>query len=41
MYYADYANDVAPSLYNEPQLPDDAPASPLPAPSRPRGLAFS
>jgi len=41
VYYADSANDVAPSLYNEPQLPDDAPASPLPAPSEPRGLAFS
>jgi hypothetical protein len=41
VYYADSANDVAPSLYNEPQLPDDAPASPLPAPSKPRGLAFA
>jgi len=40
VYYADSANDVAPSLYNEPQLPDDAPASPLSAPSEPRGLAF-
>jgi L-alanine-DL-glutamate epimerase-like enolase superfamily enzyme len=41
VYYADSANDVAPSLYNEPQLPDDAPASPLLAPSEPQGLAFS
>ena len=41
VYYADSANDVAPSLYNEPQLPADAPASPLPVPSEPMGLAFS
>jgi hypothetical protein len=41
VYYADSANDVAPSLYNEPQLPDDAPASPLPAPTDPKGLMFS
>jgi len=40
VYYADSANDVAPSLYNEPQLPDDAPASPLPTPADPQGLAF-
>ena len=37
LYYADSANDVAPSLYNEPELPADAPASPLPAPSEPQG----
>ncbi|MBA3384252.1 MAG: hypothetical protein H0T20_06315 [Actinobacteria bacterium] len=41
VYYADSANDVAPSLYNEPQLPDDAPASPLAPPSNLRGLAFA
>jgi len=41
VYYADSANDVAPSLYNEPQLPDDAPASPLAAPADPKGLAFA
>ena len=41
VYYADSANDVAPSLYNEPQLPAEAPASPLPPPAEPRGLAFS
>jgi hypothetical protein len=40
VYYADSANDVAPSLYNEPQLPDDAPASPLAPPANPQGLAF-
>jgi hypothetical protein len=41
VYCADSANDVAPSLYNEPQLPDDAPASPLAPPSDPKGLAFA
>lgn len=41
VYYADSANDVAPSLYNEPQLPDDAPASPLRVPDDPKGLAFA
>jgi L-alanine-DL-glutamate epimerase-like enolase superfamily enzyme len=41
VYYADSANDVAPSLYNEPQLPDDAPASPLAPPANPQGLAFA
>ena len=41
VYYADSANDVAPSLYNEPQLPPEAPASPLSPPAEPRGLAFS
>src|SRR5215207_3926154 len=41
LYYADSANDVAPSLYNEPQLPEDAPASPLAPPSDPKGLAFA
>jgi hypothetical protein len=41
VYYADSANDVAPSLYNEPQLPKEAPASPLPPPATPRGLAFA
>ena len=41
VYYADSANDVAPSLYNEPQLPQDAPASPLPPPADPKGLAFA
>lgn len=40
VYYADSANDVAPSLYNEPQLPADAPASPLDPPAAPKGLAF-
>ena len=41
LYYADSANDVAPSLYNEPKLPDDAPASPLAPPTDPKGLAFA
>jgi hypothetical protein len=41
LYYADSANDVAPSLYNEPQLPEDAPASPLAPPADPKGLAFA
>jgi hypothetical protein len=41
LYYADSANDVAPSLYNEPRLPEDAPASPLDPPADPKGLAFA
>ena len=41
VYYADSANDVAPSLYNAPQLPETAPASPLSPPAAPRGLAFA
>jgi len=41
VYYAGSANDVAPSLYNEPHLPDDAPASPLAPPADPQGLAFA
>jgi hypothetical protein len=41
LYYADSANDVAPSLYNEPQLPADAPSSPLVPPAEPKGLAFA
>jgi hypothetical protein len=41
LYYADSANDVAPSLYNEPQLPEDAPASPLAPPADPKGLTFA
>ena len=41
VYYADNANDVAPSVYNEPELPAEAPASPLPVPKAPRGLAFA
>ena len=40
-YYADNANDVAPGVYNEPQLPPDVPASPLQVPDSPKGLAFS
>jgi hypothetical protein len=40
-YYADNANDVAPAVYNEPELPADPPASPLPVPDSPRGLGFS
>jgi hypothetical protein len=40
-YYADNANDVAPSVYNEPELPAEPPASPLPVPESPRGLAFA
>jgi hypothetical protein len=41
VYYADNANDVAPSVYNEPELPPSPPASPLPVPDAPRGLAFA
>jgi len=41
LYYADTPNDVAPSVYNEPELPDGLPASPLPAPAAPRGLSFA
>ena len=41
VYYADSANDVAPSLYNEQRLPANAPASPLAVPEQPHGLAFA
>jgi hypothetical protein len=41
VYYADNANDVAPAVYNAPELPPDPPASPLPVPESPRGLTFS
>jgi hypothetical protein len=41
VYYPDTANDVAPSVYNEPQLSADPPASPLPVPDAPKGLAFA
>lgn len=40
-YYADTANDVAPSVYNHPELGDDLPTSPLPVPDSPKGLAFA
>ena len=40
-YYADNANDVAPSVYNEQELPPAPPASPLPVPDAPKGLAFA
>ena len=41
VYYADNANDVAPSVYNEPELPEGPPPSPLPVPDAPSGLAFA
>jgi L-alanine-DL-glutamate epimerase-like enolase superfamily enzyme len=40
LYYADSANDVAPAVYNHPSLGDGRPASPLPVPDAPQGLAF-
>ncbi|SEO30172.1 hypothetical protein SAMN04487948_101623 [Halogranum amylolyticum] len=40
LFYADGPNDVAPGVYNDPEVPDDAPTSPL-SPSRsPDGLGF-
>jgi hypothetical protein len=41
LYYADAANDVAPAGYNHPDLGDGLPASPLPPPQAPKGLAFT
>jgi hypothetical protein len=41
LYYADAANDVAPSVYNEPPPRPGLPTSPLPPGTRPLGLAFA
>jgi hypothetical protein len=39
LFYPDGPNDVAPGVYNDPDLPDDLPTSPL-APGEPVGLGF-
>ena len=39
LFYPEGPNDVAPGVYNEPQIPDDLPASPL-EPGDPAGLGF-
>jgi hypothetical protein len=40
LLYPDAANDVAPSVFNEPTVPDRLPASPLAPTSAPLGLDF-
>jgi len=40
LFYPDAPNDVAPGAYNDPELPDDLPASPLQPPDEPVGFAF-
>jgi hypothetical protein len=41
LYYADSANDTAPTVYNEPGIRDGLPTSPLEPPAVPRGLSFA
>ncbi|WP_435349697.1 hypothetical protein [Haloarchaeobius sp. HRN-SO-5] len=41
LFYADAPNDVAPGGYNDPELDDDLPASPLDPPATPAGLGWS
>jgi hypothetical protein len=38
VFYPDGPNDVAPPVYNDPEVPDDLPRSPLAPPTDPRGL---
>ena len=38
LFYADAPNDVAPGGYNDPELDDDLPASPLSPPADPAGI---
>ena len=38
--YADGPNDVAPGVYNDPELPDDPPRSPLEPPAEHAGFGF-
>jgi L-alanine-DL-glutamate epimerase-like enolase superfamily enzyme len=38
IFHPDTANDIAPSIYNEPTLPGQLPASPLPTPSATAGF---
>jgi hypothetical protein len=40
LFYADGPNDVAPAGYNDPDLGDDLPASPLAPPETPAGLRW-
>ena len=40
LFYADGPNDVAPGVYNDPEVPEDAPTSPLEPSSEPDGLGF-
>ena len=41
LFYADSPNDVAPGEYNDPELSDELPGSPLVAPTAPAGLDFA
>lgn len=40
LFYADGPNDVAPGVYNDPEVPEDAPTSPLDPSAEPKGLGF-
>jgi hypothetical protein len=40
LFYPDAPNDVAPRVYNEPELGDNLPASPLAPPADPAGLSW-
>jgi hypothetical protein len=40
LFYAEGPNDVAPGVYNDPDVPDDAPTSPLSPSESPEGLGF-
>ncbi|SFK79384.1 hypothetical protein SAMN04487950_1120 [Halogranum rubrum] len=40
LFYADGPNDVAPGVYNDPDVPEDAPTSPLSPSASPEGLGF-
>jgi hypothetical protein len=40
LFYADGPNDVAPGVYNDPSVPEDAPTSPLSPSEEPVGLGF-
>jgi hypothetical protein len=38
LFYPDGPNDVAPGAYNDPDLPESLPTSPLSPPENPRGF---
>ncbi|WP_101294593.1 hypothetical protein [Halegenticoccus soli] len=40
LFYPDGPNDVAPGAYNDPEVAENLPGSPLSPPAEPRGLAF-
>jgi len=40
LFYPDGPNDVAPRVYNDPEVSEDLPTSPLTPPAEPRGLAW-